>query len=79
MLLSKKKATVKEISEMLYTSQSSVRRDLAKLEGQQLIKRVHGGAVIEENSTSSVKIPFALREMEQSDAKTEIAKRQPSL
>lgn len=79
LLLSKKKATVKEISEMLYTSQSSVRRDLAKLEGQQLIKRVHGGAVIEENSTSSVKIPFALREMEQSDAKTEIAKQAAEL
>lgn len=39
----------------------------------------HGGAVIEENSTSSVKIPFALREMEQSDAKTEIAKQAAEL
>ena len=58
----------------MYTSESSIRRDLASLEKQQLIKRTHGGAVIEENSISSLKIPFVIRELEQSEAKIAIAK-----
>ena len=39
------------------------------------MKRVHGGAVIEENSVSTMKIPFVLRELEESDAKVEMAKK----
>ncbi len=74
LLLSKKKITVNELSELLFTSESSVRRDLASLEKQHLIKRMHGGAMIEENSISTLKIPFVIRELEQSDAKIEMAK-----
>lgn len=75
LLLAKKKITVSEISAKLFASESSVRRDLASLEKQQLVKRVHGGAVIEENSVSAMKIPFVLRELEESDAKVEMAKK----
>ena len=73
-LLSKKQLSVNELSEILYTSKSSIRRDLASLENQQLIKRVHGGAKIEESSASALKIPFVIRELEQSDAKIDMAK-----
>ena len=74
-LLAKKQVSVPELSKQLYISESSVRRDLMRLEKQQLIKRVHGGAIIEENSVSSLKIPFVIRELEQSDAKIAIAKK----
>lgn len=74
LLLAKKKITVTELSKLLFTSESSIRRDLASLENQQLIKRIHGGAVIENNSISTLKIPFVMRELEQSDAKIKIAK-----
>ena len=46
MLLKKKRVTVKELSHTLYISEPSVRRDLADLEKQNLIKRIHGGAVL---------------------------------
>ena len=75
LLLANKRVTVDELSQRLFTSESSVRRDLARLEKQQLIKRVHGGAVLEENSISTLKIPFVIRELEQSDEKIKIAKR----
>lgn len=74
LLLAKKKITVNELSNLLFTSESSIRRDLARLENQQLVKRIHGGAMIEENSISTLKIPFVMRELEQSDAKIKIAK-----
>lgn len=73
-MLVKKRVTVNELAKVLFTSESSVRRDLANLEKQQLIKRIHGGAIIEENSFSAMKIPFVIRELEQSDAKIEMAK-----
>ena len=57
-MLVKKRVTVNELAKVLFTSESSVRRDLANLEKQQLIKRIHGGAVIEENSFSAMKIPL---------------------
>ena len=75
MLLKKKRLTVKELSSTLYISEPSVRRDLSDLEKQNLIKRVHGGAVLEETALSKNKIPFIIREYEQSNAKTVIAKK----
>ncbi len=74
-LLSRKKVTVKELAAELYASEPSIRRDLASLEQQNLIKRVHGGAILEETGSSTMKIPFVLRELEQSDAKVIIAKK----
>lgn len=74
-LIKEKRVTVKEMAAKLYASEPSIRRDLASLEKQNLIKRVHGGAVLEENSISAVKIPFAIREMEQSDEKVAIARK----
>lgn len=72
-LLQKKKVTVKELSKKLFISEPSVRRDLASLEKQNLIKRNHGGAFLDESSVSKNKIPFLLREYEHSSAKALIA------
>ena len=75
LLVSQKQATVKELAAHLFVSEPSIRRDLAKLEKQNLIKRVHGGAVIEETALSKNKIPFTIRELEQSNAKVIIAQK----
>ena len=49
-LRQKKSATVAELSQMLYASGSTIRRDLASLENEGLIRRSHGGAVLFESS-----------------------------
>ena len=74
LLLKNKKVTVKELAAALYISEPSVRRDLARLEGQNLIKRVHGGAMIDDSALSKNKIPFKVRELEESSAKVIMAK-----
>ncbi len=74
-LLKTKQATVKELASILYISEPSVRRDLTSLEKQNLIKRIHGGAVLEETALSKNKIPFLIREYEDSSAKNIIAKK----
>lgn len=74
-LLSQKQVTVKELAKQLYTSEPSIRRDLASLENQNLLRRIHGGAVLSENTLSELKIPFAIRELEQCDAKLIMAKK----
>ena len=78
-LLKEKKASVKYLSEALFISEPSIRRDLQSLEKQNLIKRIHGAAVIEETALSKNKIPFLIREYEQSGAKAIIAKKAISL
>jgi DeoR/GlpR family transcriptional regulator of sugar metabolism len=74
-LLKEKKVTVKQLAKALFISEPSVRRDLQSLEKQNLIKRIHGGAVLEETALSKNRIPFLIREYEQSSAKTIIAKK----
>ena len=73
-LLKEKRVSVKELAGALFISEPSVRRDLQSLEKQNLIKRTHGGAVLEEAALSN-KIPFFIREYEQSHAKAIIAKK----
>ncbi len=74
-LLQEKKVTVKDLAKRLFTSEPSIRRDLVSLENQHLLKRVYGGAVLEEDSISKQKIPFLIRELEQSHEKVAIAKK----
>ena len=75
LLLKEKRATVAQLAKALYISEPSVRRDLASLEKQNLIKRIHGGAVLEETALSKNQIPFLIREYEQSSAKVQIAQK----
>jgi len=74
-LLKEKKVGVPQLAKALFVSEPSVRRDLQSLEKKNLIKRVHGGAVLEENALSKNKIPFLIREYEQSGAKAMIAQK----
>ena len=71
--MQKKKVTVKELAQELFISEPSVRRDLVSLENQNLIRRNHGGAFLDESSVSKNKIPFFIREYEHSSAKAFIA------
>lgn len=74
-LLKEKSVTVKQLADALYISEPSIRRDLMSLEKQNLIKRTHGGAMLEESALSKNKIPFFIREYEQSSAKVLIARK----
>ena len=78
-LLKEKRCSVKDLAKALYISQPSVRRDLQSLEAQNLIKRVHGGAMLEESAVSKNKIPFLIREYEQSGAKAILARKAAEL
>ena len=51
--------TVKQLSELLYTSESSVRRDLVLLENQGLVSRSYGGVELKRKSIEIV--PFSTR------------------
>ena len=74
-LLREKKVKVQKLAKDLFISEPSIRRDLQSLEKQNLIKRIHGGAILEESALSKNKIPFILREYEQSNAKAIIAEK----
>ena len=78
-LLKHKSVTVKSLAKELYASESSIRRDLNRLEGQGLLRRIHGGAVLEEQSSSLMKIPFTIRELENCDAKVIIGQKAAEL
>ena len=54
MMLKEKRMSVKRLSETLYASEPSIRRDLASLESQGLIRRIHGGAVLNEEYASMI-------------------------
>ena len=72
--IKEKVVMVKNLAQRLYSSEPSIRRDLCSLEKQGLLKRTHGGAVLNENALNEIKIPFLIRELEKSDEKIKIAR-----
>lgn len=64
--------SVDELSQRLFISKPTVRRDLLKLEKKGLILRTHGGAELLKKSADET-IPFFLREQEQNEAKQQMA------
>ena len=74
-----KTVTVKDLAHRLYASEPSIRRDLCSLEKQKLVRRTHGGAVLDESALSDTMIPFLIRELEKSDEKMVIARKAASL
>lgn len=74
-----KSVTVSKLAKRLYASEPSIRRDLASLSRQKLLRRVHGGAVLDENGISEIKVPFLVRELEKSDEKLLIARKAADL
>lgn len=76
-LAEKRFITVKELSEKLFISESSVRRDLTALEHSGFLKRSHGGAQIVYSEDPVV--PFEIRAHKNISAKQIIAKKALSL
>lgn len=70
-LAEKKSIRVGELSELLGTSASTVRRDLAELSRQELILRTHGGAIVLQ---SSVEPPVLTRMSEHAEEKKNIGR-----
>lgn len=65
------RVTVAELAQRLDTSEVTIRRDLAELEGVGLLRRVRGGAV--SALLRGDELPFAMRELEYGEAKRRIA------
>lgn len=77
-LLKKEKSMrVSTIASKLFTSESTVRRDLTALENEGLVRRTFGGAVICE--TERADEPLVIRNAKNTKAKSEIAKRAAEL
>ena len=70
-------ATVRELAAAVYTSESSVRRDLEALESEGFVKRFYGGVIISEHLNDIV--PISLRDRANAAAKEEIARRAAAL
>jgi len=70
-------ATISELAKAIYTSEASVRRDIAAMESEGLVLRVYGGVVLAEHKNEVV--PPALRDGANSAAKEAIAQRAAEL
>lgn len=76
-LQQRKSMTVRELAKLLFTSESTVRRDLNELERSGKVRRTFGGVVLEE--TLNREVPLLLRRSQNHEAKQEIAKRAAAL
>ncbi len=73
-LLEKKNtASIKELSEWVFASEASVRRDIVVLEQMGLVRRIYGGVVLAKYKNSVV--PLELRDSENEALKEEVARR----
>lgn len=73
----KKFASVKHLSDMLFTSESSIRRDLTAMESKGIVKRSYGG--VELKSASGNVVPASMRAHNNVNAKKTIAKKAATL
>ena len=70
--------SVKELSEKLFVSEPTVRRDLTELHNKGIITKIYGGAIL--NTAAAYReIPFFLHENEKSSTKAEIGRRAASM
>ena len=65
-------ATVDHLAKMFFIGQASIRRDLEKLEKQNVLRRTYGGAVLCEGLNDE--IPISMREHERAAAKDHIGR-----
>ena len=72
-LRERRSATVRELSEVVFASEASVRRDLEVLEKQGLVHRVYGGVVLSDYRNSEM--PITLRDAEHHDVKEKVARK----
>lgn len=71
------RAAVADLAARLYASPSTIRRDLAQLEAEGLLRRTHGGALRCADYQSQV--PLAVREADHIEGKRKIAAKAASL
>ena len=69
--------SVKEIAKKLYTSESSIRRDVESMEKQGLCHRTYGGVMLPQYKNAPV--PLVIRDTENSEKKEIVAKRAAEL
>ncbi len=67
----KKSVSVEKLAKKFFTSETTIRRDLCKLESSGLIRRTYGGALLIEGADTE--IPLVVRESENIHAKNAIA------
>lgn len=72
LLRKRKSIRVTELSELFYTCQSTIRRDLTDLEKTGFLKRTYGGAVLLEGMEAEA--PFLARETDKTNTKSHIGK-----
>ena len=68
-----KKVLVSELSQEFTVSEETIRRDLDKLEEDGVLKRTHGGAILNENT--NLDLPYVTRNTLNKKAKLDIAKK----
>lgn len=73
-LKEKKTVSIEKLSSILYTSSSTVRRDLNKLEQRGLVVRTFGGVILNANP-SNKEVPLLLRESQNIITKRSICQR----
>ena len=73
-LLSERSYTVKELSEALFISEPTVRRDINELISKELVTRKNGVVSIKTNSPDT-RVPMFIRNLENKEAKDTIAKK----
>ena len=69
----KKNASIRELAQLLFTSEASVRRDIEVLESQGYVKKIYGGVLLSRYQNGVV--PVNLRDSNHSSVKEEIARR----
>ena len=69
--------TIEHLSKEIFASPTTIRRDLSKMEGEGLISRVWGGAIL--SGKLSLDSPDFVRSNENLDAKKKIARKALSL
>jgi len=70
-------ASIRELSQLVYVSEASVRRDVAALENEGLVRRIHGGVLL--TSSENAVLPLYLRDGEHSAQKELLARRAADL
>ena len=70
--------TVRELSQLLFVSEPTVRRDFTELHRKGIITKKYGGAILNQGAADR-EIPFFLRENEKTSVKAEIGKRAADL
>ncbi|HEY7796643.1 MAG TPA: DeoR/GlpR family DNA-binding transcription regulator, partial [Microbacteriaceae bacterium] len=74
-LVSKRGAiTISELAEQLQVSEMTVRRDIDSLEGDGLVRRVHGGVTSTDFRATTAELPFTENLNKRAEAKAAIAK-----